>query len=218
MDPQFWQERWQRAEIGFHQPSANDRLLKYWPQLNIAKGAQVFVPLCGKSLDMLWLAEQGHDVLGIEVSELAVDAFFADCNETPTSEQKGAFKVKRSGPYELWCGDYFALPLEATQNVAAVYDRAALVAMPPALQQAYADKLAGLTPTGAPVLLISLDYDSAQMDGPPFPIPAGEINRLFERAFDVSCLEVRDGMPKSDNLKKRGLKHLEEAVYLLKRH
>ena len=218
MDPKFWQERWQRAEIGFHQSSPNNLLLKYWPQLNIPNGALVFVPLCGKSLDMLWLTERGHDVLGIEVSELAIDDFFKACNLTPTCQQKGSFNVKQSGSYELWCGDYFAFPPEAARNVTAVYDRAALIAMPPSLQQAYADKLADLTPAGVPVLLISLNYDPSQMDGPPFAIPPPEIKRLFEAAFDVTCLETRDGLPKSENLKKRGLKHLEEAVYVLKRH
>ena len=217
MDPQFWKERWQRDEIGFHRPSTNDRLLEYWPQLNIAKDAQVFVPLCGKSLDMVWLAGQGHKVLGVEVSELAVDDFFVNCGLTPTCEDRGPHKIKRAGPYELWCGDYFTVPEVATRNVAAVYDRAAVIAMPPELQQAYADRLAQLTPSGTPVLLISLDYDRSQMEGPPFAIPSSEIKRLFERDFDVTCLETRDGLPKSENLKKRGLKHLEEAVYLLKR-
>lgn len=135
MDPTFWRERWQKKEIGFHQPAYHTLLLKHWPQLQLAPGSRVFVPLCGKSLDMVWLAEQGHRVVGAELSELAVDEFFAERGLAPTVRTVGNFTVKAAGPYELWCGDIFELPREAVADVAGVYDRAALIALPPDLQQ-----------------------------------------------------------------------------------
>jgi thiopurine S-methyltransferase len=217
MDPQFWHERWQRADIGFHQKATNDLLVKHWPGLCLPAGSRVFVPLCGKSLDMVWLAAQGHEVIGNELSELAVDSFFADLSRRPGEEHIEPFKLKRAGPYELWCGDFFAMPEAATRRIRAVYDRAALVAMPRVLQPRYAAKLAALTPAGVPVMLVALDYDPSAMEGPPFPVGREEVNMLFGRDFRVQLAEAREGIARSDHLRKRGLKHVEEAVYLLER-
>lgn len=217
MDPSFWQDRWQRADIGFHQRTAHDLLVKHWPSLGLKVGSSVFVPLCGKSLDMVWLAERGHTVIGNELSELAVDAFFAERSRRPGVQRIEPFTVKRAGPWEIWCGDYFALSPEVTRRVGAVFDRAALVAMPRILQRKYADQLANLTPSGAKVFLVTLDYDPSEMEGPPFPIPRGGVAGLFGGAFKIRLVEARDGLARSGNLKKRGLRHVEEAVYLIER-
>ncbi len=125
MEPQFWNDRWQSGETGFHREEVHDLLAKYWPSLGLGLGSKVFVPLCGKSLDMVWLAEQGHRVVGAELSGVAVDAFFAERGLVPSVEMLGGFEVKRAGPYEIWQGDIFNLPARATDDVAAVYDRAA---------------------------------------------------------------------------------------------
>jgi thiopurine S-methyltransferase len=217
MDAQFWNDRWQRSDIGFHQKSVHDLLMKYWPDLNLRRGSQVFVPCCGKSLDMVWLAEQGHSVLGVELSELAVDSFFDERSRRPATQAVGTFAAKRAGPYELWCGDYFDLAPDVTRHIAAVFDRASLVAMPWSRQRDYADKLAALTPSGVPMLLISLAYDPSQMEGPPFSVPQRQVESLFDQHFHLTRLEARDGLAASDNLRKRGLTQLEEAAYLLKR-
>jgi thiopurine S-methyltransferase len=177
----------------------------------------VFVPLCGKSLDMVWLAEQGHSVLGVELSELAIDAFFDERSRRPAAQTIGEFLVKRAGPYELWIGDYFAFPASATRHITAVFDRASLVAMPFVMQQAYAAKIAGLTPSGVPVLLVSLAFDPSQMNGPPFSIPERQVEALFKDSFHILRLESRDGLAASENLRKRGLTELEETIYLLRR-
>lgn len=217
MEPKFWLDRWQRADTGFHQESAHDYLVKHWSALGVPKGAEVLVPLCGKSLDMVWLAEHGHGVLGLELSEVAVDAFFAERSRTPGVVTSNGFNIKRAGPFEIWCGDYFAVPPEATRRIGGVFDRAALVAMPRIMQKDYADQLARLTPSGVPVLLVALDFDPSEMDGPPFPIPPAQIEALFGGAFRISVLERRDGLSASQNLKKRGLTALEETAYRLDR-
>ena len=131
MDPSFWHDRWENQDIGFHQADIHALLPAYWPRLELASDAPVFVPLCGKSLDMVWLAQQGHRVIGAELSQRAIDDFFAERGLAPTTRASGSFTVKSAGPYELWCGDFFDLPREAVAGVAGVYDRAALIALPP---------------------------------------------------------------------------------------
>jgi thiopurine S-methyltransferase len=215
MDPIFWHTRWQNNEIGFHQPVYLDLMVEHWPKLGIAAGSQVFVPLCGKSLDMVWLAEQGYRVIGAELSELAVDEFFAERGLISHTDTAGPFRVKRAGPYELWCGDIFALPREALANVAGIYDRASLVAFPPQMQERYASALCAMVPETAPMLLITLDYDQAQMDGPPFAVPRGQVQRLYADRFVIEEAGARSGIPKNPQFVKRGLQQLEECAYVL---
>ncbi len=217
MDPEFWLERWQANETGFHQDKVQPALVKHWSTLDLAKNARVFVPLAGKSIDMEWLAVQGHHVIGSELSELAIDAFFSERGLSPGVETAGAFTVKRSGPYEMWCGDFFALPRETLAGVTAAYDRAALVAMPPDMQARYAQKFADLMPAGSRTLLMGLDYDQNEMKGPPFAIARDAINVLFQDRFDIALMEARDGPTKAEHLAKRGITRLEEASYLLRR-
>lgn len=217
MDPTFWLERWQKNEIGFHSDAVQPALVKHWPALQLEKSARVLVPLCGKSLDMVWLAGQGHEVVGAELSDIALKDFIAEQYLTyVTTEDAEGFTIHSSGPFELWCGDFFALKKDEV-SVLAAYDRAALVAMPPELQPRYASKLAELMPERAPVLLIGLDYDTSEMQGPPFAIPQARVHTLFEKNFDVTLLEARDGLTKSEHLRKRGITRLEEAAYFLRR-
>ncbi len=217
MDRTFWLERWQRGEIGFHTPNVQPPLVKFWPRLDVAKGAMVFVPLAGKSVDMVWLAEQGYRVVGVELSELAIEEFFKALNVRPSVRQVGKFSVTWSGAIELWRGDFFDLSASELPPLDAAYDRAAFVAMPDDMQRRYANKLAELMPAGAPVLLIGLDYDPREMKGPPFPIPHSDVESLLGGNFSIDVLDSRDGLAKSEHLKKRGVTRLEEVTYLLRR-
>lgn len=217
MTPEFWLQRWQKREIGFHMPAVQPALRAHWPRLNVPKGATVFVPLCGKTVDMAWLADEGYRVVGAELSELAVDEFFTERGVTPDVQTIGDFIVKSSGGIELWCGDFFALDASRMPVLDALYDRAAMVAMPPELQPRYAAKLAELIPGARPGLLIGLDYNANEMAGPPFSIPQARVHELLSPAFDVAVLDARDGLTKSEHLAKRGITRLEEASYLVKR-
>lgn len=217
MDHSFWLDRWQKSDIGFHQAAAHDFLARHWPALGVAKGAEVLVPLCGKSNDMVWLADQGHAVIGTELAQSAIDQFFAERTRAPATVAEIGFAVSRAGPYTLWCGDHLALDPGVTRRIGGVFDRAALVAMPHIMQKPYAEKLAGLTPSGVPVLLVSLDYDPSEMDGPPFSISPRRIDELFGRDFHITLLENRDGLNASQNLKKRGLTALQEMAWKLAR-
>lgn len=215
MDASFWVDRWQRADIGFHQKSVHDVLSRHWRDLALPRGSKVFVPLCGKSLDMVWLAEAGHEVIGVELSELAVDGFFAELSRRPGIEQCDGYAISRAGPYEIWRGDYFAFPPDVMRLIAAVYDRAALVAMPHSMQSRYADKLAALTPFGAKVFLIALEYEQSVMEGPPFPLPPDRVRELFDKNFDIRVIVARDVIASHPHFRAKGATWLTETLYVL---
>lgn len=217
MDREFWLKRWQANEIGFHQNEPQAPLMRNWTKLNVPKAATVFVPLAGKSLDMVWFAEQGHKVLANELSRLAVETFFTERGLKPSIREHENFLIYSAGVYEIWCGDFFLLQAEMIATAAAVYDRAALVAMPPEKQDAYVRKLAALVQPGTPALLIGLDYDQGEIAGPPFAIPQTRVRELLEHDFSVEVLETRDGLARSAHLKNRGVTRLEETAYLLRR-
>ena len=217
MTPQFWHDRWKNNDIGFHQAAVHDGMAAHWASLGLPRGSDVLVPLAGKSLDMVWLADQGHDITGIELSEIAVDDFFKERGLTPATAARGGAVLKMGGPYALWCGDFFVISSKATRHVAAVYDRAALVAMPPEMRDAYVRHLIGLMPSTAVMMLVSLDYDPSQMTGPPFPVPETEIERLFGPMFSISIVQRHDIIEANPHFRKRGLTRLEETVSILRR-
>ena len=216
MQANFWHERWQNNQIGFHQSAINAYLQRYWPRLKLTSG-QVFVPLCGKSLDMVWLAEQGHSVLGIEIDRLAIEAFFEEQQLSPEITSQHGFEYWQAGSYTLLCGDFFALQAAQLSAVAAVYDRAALVAMPTAMRRDYAAKLSRLLPAGTPMLLITFEYDQNQMNGPPFAVLEPEVQSLFEAWSLVERLASDDALAANARFRAKGLTALQESAYRLRR-
>ena|SRR3989338_525537 len=217
MDEGFWQARWSLDQIGFHLAEVNPYLQRHWPILDLPAQARVLVPLCGKSLDLAWLAAQGLRVLGIELAQKAVEAFFSEQQLQPEVEVQGAFTCYRAGAVELWCGDFFALTAEDVADCAALYDRAALIALPPELRERYAAHLTRILPPACQGLLITLDYDQTQLDGPPFAVPDQEVRRLLEPAWRAESLEARDVLDENWKFLQRGLTRLEERVYRLVR-
>jgi thiopurine S-methyltransferase len=216
MDPAFWHERWQNKETAFHQNAVNELLLRYWQRLGLKAGSAVFVPLCGKSVDMEWLAAQGHRIIGAELSQIAIDEFLAERGLTPAVATRAGFTVKTAGPFELWCGDFFDLPVSALAEVAGVYDRASLVAFPAAMQGRYAAKLKELTPATAPLLLVTLDYDQDEMTGPPFATPQRQVLSLFADCYAIEELARQSALERNPRLRDRGLTSLKECAYLLR--
>ncbi len=217
MEHSFWKERWQRGEIGFHQPHIHAQLQKFWPDLRLPKGSAVFVPLAGKSRDMAWLAEQGHKVIGAELSELAVRDFFKESDLTPVVTPSVPFQIFEAGPFKIYQGDFFAMPQEALRDVAACYDRAALIALPPDMRPRYAEKLAAVSPAKAVLFLVTIEYPEGEITGPPFCVTRDEVRSLYRQHFDIDILEARDRLDANDNLKKRGITRLEEIAFVLRR-
>lgn len=216
MHPDFWHQRWQQNQIGFHQDTPTPLLQKHWPALGVAAGARVFVPLCGKSLDMAWLAARGHRVLGVELSRLAVEQFFAEHGLQPDIEDSRYGTHFRAGDIEIICGDAFGLDAELLASCSAVFDRAALIALPPALRQRYVGELHARLPTGCRGLLVTLEYPQAERDGPPFSVPEAEVRELYADAWSVDLLERRP-IPADHPGFVNGVSRLETAVYALQR-
>jgi thiopurine S-methyltransferase len=188
VDADFWHARWEQGAIGFHLEEVNPHLTAFWDGLGVPGGQRVLVPLCGKSHDLRWLANRGHSVIGVELSPIAVRDFFAEQGLDPVVRREGAFDVCAAAGIELWCGDFFALTPADVAGVAAVYDRAALVALPPALRTRYVEQLATLLPGGVPTLLVTLDYPATAMSGPPFAVADTEVEQRFGPGFDVTRL------------------------------
>lgn len=216
MDRQFWLERWQQNLIGFHREEVNPHVLSFWPSLGPAPGARVFVPLCGKSRDLIWLAAQGHRVLGVELSPIAVRDFFAEHALAPVVDRVGEFERWSAGEIVLLCGDYFHLAAEHLSDVAAVYDRAALVALPAAMRARYASHLLGLLPAAAPMLLVTLEYRQAEMAGPPFSVDEAEVQTLFGGRYEIDRLLDEDILAAEARMRERGLTSLREKVFRMR--
>ncbi|MEM6986956.1 MAG: thiopurine S-methyltransferase, partial [Pseudomonadota bacterium] len=169
MDHEFWLSRWRDERIGFHESTVNPLLVDYLASLELVAPSRLFVPLCGKSLDLGWLRAQGHSVVGIELAESAVRAVFEALRETPDVTDLGALKRYRGEAIELFVGDFFDLSAEQLGPIDAVYDRAALIALPMPMRAHYASRLVTLC-ASAPQLLITLDYDQTEIEGPPFSV------------------------------------------------
>ena len=216
MNPDFWHQRWHDNQIGFHQAAPTPLLLKHWPSLGVPAGAKVFVPLAGKSLDMPWFAAQGHRVLGVELSELAVAQFFAENGLRPEIRDTHYGRHYEAGGIELILGDAFGLDADLLRDCDAVFDRAALIALPPELRRRYANELYAKLPAGCRGLLITLEYPQAERDGPPFSVPGDEVRALYGRDWDIDLLERRPIPPEHPGVVS-GVSKLDTAAYALRR-
>jgi thiopurine S-methyltransferase len=216
MDAEFWHQRWRDGLIGFHQPTANAQLQTCWPRLGVTPGGTVLVPLCGKSLDMCWLAER-HPVLGVELSSKAVADFYQENGLQPVLRDDDPFTVYDAAGVTLYCGDFFALRPECTAAVVAIYDRAALIALPAQMRPAYAQQLGRLVSQGTPMLLITMEYPQAQLSGPPFSVERDEVETLFGDDWRIESLHQKDILDEEPRFRARGLSRLAEHVYRLVR-
>ena len=217
MDRDFWLDRWQRGQIGFHQDRPTPLMLKHWPTLGLAPGAKVFVPLCGKSLDMAWFASQGLRVLGVELSQAAVEAFFDEHGLVPTVEWTRYGRLYAAGSLEILCGDAFGLDAERLHGCDAVFDRAAIIALPAALRARYVGELYERLPAGCRGLLITLEYPQHEKDGPPFSVPESEVRALYSPHWDVRTLERRAILDQQPSFVAEGVTALDTVVYRLDR-
>jgi thiopurine S-methyltransferase len=236
MKEDYWLERWKRDETAFNQDEVNPYLRQYWRELNLAPGTLVFVPLCGKSCDMAWLRDQGHPVLGVELSRLAVEAFFAENSLTPKHISGERFDRYEADRIRILCGNFFNLGKADLADIGAVYDRGGLVALPPETRERYVAHLLDILPMPAsrssvssvfPVtsaspaiqtLLVTLDYPPGEMEGPPFAVSAEEVEALYQEHGEqagIRLLMQRDVLEESPPFQERGLSRLVESVFLL---
>ncbi len=214
MDKEFWHQRWRSGQIGFHGNQVHWSLERHWPDLEVGHNEPVLVPLAGKSLDLHWLHQLGHPVHGVELDPIAVRDFFAEWNRQPQLVDPGApggLPGYRADDILMWQGDFFAY--RPARRFRAFYDRAALIALPPAMRAAYISHLRDCLEDRACGLLVTLEYQQDQFDGPPFSVPLEEVSG-FE-AFDHEVLERRDVLAESPKFQNRGIQALHETVYRL---
>jgi thiopurine S-methyltransferase len=211
MDANFWHQRWEKMEIGFHLSEANPLLVSHFRALALAAGSRVFVPLCGKTLDIAWLLANGYHVAGAELSEIAIEQLFDMLGVQPTVTQAGRLKRYSAQDIDIFVGDIFDLTADLLGKVDAIYDRAALVALPQAMRDQYTSHLRAVT-RHASQLLICFEYDQSLVEGPPFSIGEEEVRRQYETHYNIQLLATQ-GMP--DGLK--GKYPAKESVWLLKK-
>ena len=217
MEETFWQARWAQGQIGFHLQEVNPYLQQHWPSLSIAPGSQVLVPLCGKSLDMAWLAGQGLRVLGVELADRAVEDFFAEQGLQPEVEQQGVLRLYRAAGVEIYCGDFFNVQAEHVAGCTALYDRAALIALPETMRARYVEHLAAILPGNCRGLLVSLEYAQEEMSGPPFSVSQAEIDARLSPYWQIELLARHDVLNENWRFLQRGLSSLHESIYRLQR-
>jgi thiopurine S-methyltransferase len=194
MEADFWHARWGEGRIGFHEGKPNAHLVKHLGVLKAAK--RVLVPLCGKAEDLAFLASQGHEVLGVELVESAVKAFFDERAVTPEVSKQGPYTRYVAANITLLAGDFFAATREMLGNIDGVYDRAALIALPEAMRGDYVKHLRTLLPAGAPGLVITVEYPQEKMDGPPFCVPEAELRTHYAGLSIERLDEVEAQLPR----------------------
>lgn len=188
MEQDFWRSKWRANELGWHRESPNPMLVAHVSALGLEPGARVLVPLCGKTLDIGWLIENGFRVVGVELVESAVVELFAGLGVEPRIDDVGPMRRFSAEGVDVFVGDLFDLDAAALGAVGGVWDRAALVAMPSDLRPAYAKQICALAGS-APQLLITFVYDEALMTGPPFSVLPGEVEALYGGACGITMLE-----------------------------
>lgn len=209
MEHDFWHDRWESNRIGFHEDQPNPLLTEHFPALSIQQDGRIFVPLCGKTLDIGWLMSHGYRVAGAELSELAIQQLFDELGLDPAISDLGKLKRYSADGIDIFVGDIFKLTPTLLGPVDAVFDRAALVALPAETRAAYAPHMADITGR-APQLLVTFEYDQSRLDGPPFAVGSEEVKQRYGHSYALSTL-ARDHVA-------GGFKGLEvkEHVWLLK--
>lgn len=191
MDAEFWHARWSEKNIGFHNAEVNPLLRRYFSALALPEGSRIFLPLCGKSRDIAWLLAQGYRVAGAELSEIAVNELFDELGVIPERSEVGELVHYRAAGLDIFQGDIFALDREILGAVDAIYDRAALVALPEPMRARYSQHLIQMS-DAAPQLLINYDYDQSRMPGPPFSVSDDELRMHYEGRYTLNALYNED--------------------------
>lgn len=215
MHKKYWHQKWQFNEIGFNQKQPNELMRQYFDSLNLKQSSRVFVPLCGKSIDMLWLANKGYHVVGVELSPIACEAFFIENNISFTVMQSDKFMVFKSDTITLLSGDFFDLNKSILGTVNAVFDRAALVALPSKLRRRYVESLINLLEPATLMFLIVVTYEQNMMNGPPFSVSENEVTELYGDYFSIKQLYDESAEKISKHLQAKGLTQASEQVYYL---
>lgn len=212
-----WLEFWANNETDWHSDVVTQELEKYLGLLKLESGDTVFVPLCGKSLDMIYMLNRGFSVIGVEVSEIGIKQFFHENGLDFTISQVGEFDLYSAKNIEIYCGDFFSLTSKHLCGVKAVFDRKSLIALNRNLRQKYVKHLNDIISLGVRILLITLHYPTHQMSGPPFSVDKSEVESLFSMAFNYQELKSFQDIENGSKLARSGVDYIENAAYCLQK-
>ncbi len=212
MESKFWLDRWRQGLTGFHRSEVNQFLQKGLRHAQLKVGATIFVPLCGKSVDLMWLASLGYKVIGVELSPLAIAQFSQEHKVRFDVSEIDNFQLYIADNLQLLCGDFFDLEAKHLESVDLIYDRAALVALPLAMRSQYVSHMHQLVCVDAVTLLVTLDYDQNKMSGPPFSVSDSEVRSYYN---EVLLLESNDVLESHQKFKERGVSYLNESCWYL---
>ncbi|MBS0193975.1 MAG: thiopurine S-methyltransferase [Proteobacteria bacterium] len=215
MDRQFWLERWRENRIGFHQDRVTPMLERHWNAVGVAPGACVLVPLAGKTRDIDWLAVRGHRVIAVELSSLAIEQFFAERGLQAEVFEDANGIHHRAGAIDLICGDAFALDERLLSSCEAIFDRAALIALPPDLRAHYAQQVYARMPAGCRGLLVTLEYPQQQKSGPPFAVDVAEVHARLQPGWSLDLLECKDILAEQPSFIAEGVSALTTSAWRL---
>ncbi len=205
MTPEFWKEAWKNQQTGFNQSKPNAMLTHHFDRLAVPKQGHVFVPLCGQSIDMLWLLSEGYNVVGVELSELAVNQFFDENNlsiiVSPhlTHPNMTAYQACwQEQTITIWVGDFFELSSHDIGQIDAIYDRGALVALPDhapeCMRWQYTQHLGQLT-NYANQLLLAFSYNEGENKEsindrslPPFLVTLDQLDAYYGMQYQIQLV------------------------------
>ena len=220
MELSYWQSRWNKGNIGFHMPGGYPPLARYWHYLPIPESPTVLVPLCGKSEDLDFLSQNASHVTGVEISETAVRSFFDERRIVPEESHSHGLSIFSHGNLQIWCGDFFRFPETKSGEFDLIYDKAALIALPEAARERYAQKIkALLLKHPRPYsLLHHFEYNQEEMNGPPFSVSLADIDTLFGSLFNITILKEDETEPsKFEKFRRRGLRSKMKERFLFLR-
>ncbi len=212
-----WIQRWEQGKIGWHRDRPNSKLIEFIDCLSLQKGDCVFVPLCGKSVDMLYLLEQGYQVFGVELSLLAAEQFFKENKIEFSLKKTDKFNIYCAHNIQIYCGDFFDLSKQDLQGVVAVYDRASLIALSLDLRVKYAQHLYSIIQAGCRMLLLTLNYPQSQISGPPYAVNKDEVALLYKDGFECRQLQCFDDIGNEPKFQRANVDFIEKATYCLRK-
>ena len=213
-----WIQRWKEGKIGWHRQQPNSKLIEFIDCLQLEKGDEVFVPLCGKSADMIYLLDRGYRVIGVELSALAAEQFFDENKLEYSICYSDKFSIYSADNIQIYCGDYFELDSEHLKSVVGVYDRASLIALPVELRVKYAAHLYSIISKDCRVLLLTLNYPQLQISGPPFAVNQEEVWSLYEKGFDCQQLQCFNDIENEPKFQRANVDFIEKATYCLRKN
>ncbi|MDP6727865.1 MAG: thiopurine S-methyltransferase [Gammaproteobacteria bacterium] len=212
-----WLKFWENNETNWHGDNVTQELIEYFELFELEPRDKVFVPLCGKSLDMLYIMNQGFSVIGVEISEIGVRQFFNENNLTYKITKVDDFDLYSTENLEIYCGDFFALTSKHLNKVKSVFDRKSLIALEPEVRQKYVKHLNDIISVGARILLVTLQYPQHQMSGPPFSVNKSEVESLFSMTFESRELRSFNDIENGSKLERAGVDYINNAAYCLRK-